>query len=358
MSDKAINLVVQIIFIGLICFLAYHILDKQHSEKNVQTYFKEKDVEQLSNFMRHGSIWEKGEAEKLLTELSKRGNEDALIALFDANKQTIVLRILVSGYIPEKLKQRAFDLVLLDLNRHTNKEGRTRRYAKNAIIELGKLKDPRSVNALLSSVDIENNNSWKDIALISAHSLEMLQQEEKGSPEITTWLRDSVINDISRILSRTQLRTNLVSLLNDTDIFIRSGAVYLLMKLDDANTDSTYWPYMYSAVQHQIFEKRGLLAKNNWRITKLVLLTDVRSNDYNKILNSVAAFIGIGKQAILKELKMILTTEGNKNMAEAYLNSGSRELREAAEKWADNNGFIIKTGEGYHPVNWGEWGRK
>jgi hypothetical protein len=49
----------------------------------------------------------------------------------------------------------------------------------------------------------------------------------------------------------------------------------------------------------------------------------------------------------------VLMRNGDKTMAEDFLNSGSQVLSEAGNKWATLHGYTIKQGEGSHRVNWG-----
>ncbi len=90
-----------------------------------------------------------------------------------------------------------------------------------------------------------------------------------------------------------------------------------------------------------------------WDTTKTVLLKDVESEESRLIENALYAFIGIGKSEIIPELIEKLNQKGTKIMAEAYLNCGHDELSKAAKDWADKHGYIISTGSGAHPVNWG-----
>ena len=92
-----------------------------------------------------------------------------------------------------------------------------------------------------------------------------------------------------------------------------------------------------------------------WDQTKRVLLKDAESGEYSHIQNALYAFIGIGKEEILPVLIDKLDSEGNKTMAEAFLNCGHPELRNAAVEWADRHGYRIVSAGGTSTVRWGSW---
>lgn len=93
--------------------------------------------------------------------------------------------------------------------------------------------------------------------------------------------------------------------------------------------------------------------RDDWNLTKRVLLNDVSSGDYRTVENALYAFIGIGFQEIIPELVANLSRKGNKVMAEAFLNCGEKELGNAARQWAAIRGYVIIKGSGAHPVSWG-----
>ena len=104
-----------------------------------------------------------------------------------------------------------------------------------------------------------------------------------------------------------------------------------------------------------ILHRNGKELKKNWKLTKEVLLKDIRGGNYGVIVNAVYAFIGIGREEMIPVLIRILNTEGDKTMAEAFLNCGHSELNAAAREWAVRHGYTISPGSGAHPVSWGGW---
>jgi len=101
-------------------------------------------------------------------------------------------------------------------------------------------------------------------------------------------------------------------------------------------------------------EDRETLEKR-WQETKQVLLKDMESGDSVVIENAVYALIGLGKEEVIQPLIEILEKKGTKSIAEAYLNCGRGELRDAARGWASRHGYLVVPFGGSAPVRWGSW---
>jgi hypothetical protein len=63
--------------------------------------------------------------------------------------------------------------------------------------------------------------------------------------------------------------------------------------------------------------------------------------------------LGIGGTE--ERLNKILDEQGDKKMAEDFLNSGSQALYEGGKRWAQRHGYTIITGMGSHRVQWGHF---
>ena len=68
-------------------------------------------------------------------------------------------------------------------------------------------------------------------------------------------------------------------------------------------------------------------------------------------------FLGIklGIPDSQERLNQVLQKDGDKKMAEDFLNSGSSELYEGGKRWANNHGYSIMTGMGSHRASWGNF---
>jgi hypothetical protein len=101
--------------------------------------------------------------------------------------------------------------------------------------------------------------------------------------------------------------------------------------------------------------RQATVLTGNWEQTRHILLEDMQSGDNKRMYNAVFTFICLGREDIISELVMILTKQGSKEMAEAYLNCGNEQLRMSAEGWANRYGYTITPGQGSSPVSWGKW---
>lgn len=104
-----------------------------------------------------------------------------------------------------------------------------------------------------------------------------------------------------------------------------------------------------------VAQRKGARLRERWPETKQVLFDDVKRGQYSKKENALYAFMGIGNEEVIQELIKTLEKEGNKTIAEAYLNCGHKELDKAARSWATRNGYTIFEGQGAAPVAWGSW---
>jgi hypothetical protein len=96
--------------------------------------------------------------------------------------------------------------------------------------------------------------------------------------------------------------------------------------------------------------------KQEWEKTRQVLLDDVSSSNHQKMENAVYSFMAIGDPKVVDDLVKALDEQGDKDMAETYLNSGNDKLEQAARDWASSNGYqTIMLPAGSTPMHWGSW---
>ncbi len=93
----------------------------------------------------------------------------------------------------------------------------------------------------------------------------------------------------------------------------------------------------------QIYEwignKDSAHLKEQWEKTRQVLLNDVSSSNHQKMENAVYSFMAIGDPKVVDDLVKALAEQGDKDMAETFLNSGNDKLEQAARDWASSNGY-------------------
>lgn len=70
-----------------------------------------------------------------------------------------------------------------------------------------------------------------------------------------------------------------------------------------------------------------------------------------------ALYLGVklGISGTEERLINILMKHGNSDMAEDFLNSGSSELYDGGQRWANENGYMMMTGMGSNRVSWGNF---
>jgi hypothetical protein len=108
-------------------------------------------------------------------------------------------------------------------------------------------------------------------------------------------------------------------------------------------------------VYYWISDRNKTKLVNNWDQVKKILLSDVRSGEKRKLENAVYAFMSLGNNEIIEDLKQILESDGDIAMAETFLNCGNGELETAATKWGKKHGYIITSGNGSDKARWGGW---
>ena len=90
---------------------------------------------------------------------------------------------------------------------------------------------------------------------------------------------------------------------------------------------------------------------HNWDTTKSVLIADLKSRF---VLSTLYSAIAIGQPDFIPDATTALVTGGNRAMAEAFLNCGQPDLKQAAVAWAKARGYAILAGPEAPPVSWGE----
>ena len=223
-----------------------------------------------------------------------------------------------------------------------------------AIRALGKIGDERAVEPLIEILKAKSieNNGFNHIDYDQDEAIDALAK--MGKPSVKP----------------------LIELLEDKDPWIRRRATKSLGKIEDkraipelvpalANWEAGktitltlyYMGWKANCTEERIHNwvarryKRRL--KENWEDTKQVLLDDVGSGNPAAVKNAVYAFIALGNEEIIPDLITVLNNNGNEIMAETYLNSGNKELSDAARDWARRNGYKITSGYGASDVNWG-----
>jgi len=258
--------------------------------------------------------------------------------------------------------------------------------AQLAMSILGEIKDPRAVPVLIEALEVENfealegANLWSRICAIQALG-EI--KDPRAAPALIEALKErrfqfNAVQALGKIKD-PMAAPFLIEVLKDRRSGVRWEAARALREMGPEAAEKalnicvenlTDWHSNDSVVKilfdfgwkpqseqdkihHQVaLRNRGHL-EHHWKLAKKVLLKDLESSEYCTIENALLSFMGIGKKEIIPVLIKKLEQKGNKTMAEAYLNCGQKELKEAARNWAARHGYKISSGRGAYPVKWG-----
>jgi HEAT repeat protein len=219
---------------------------------------------------------------------------------------------------------------------------------KAAIIALGEIKDKISIEPLKSI--LKNKEIYIDLRVAALEALAKME-----SPDVYK-LSIGLLDDENVELQLQALKNlNLIKNLEVNDALIR--------KLTDWNVNSELIKTLIKLgwkPKSDVDEIHSLVAlrnatdlRNKWDLAKSVLLKDIKSQNYHTVENALNAFIGIGKKEIIPILVSTIKNNGNKNMAEVYINCGDKELKKAAEDWAELNGYKVVSIPGSSALGWG-----
>lgn len=286
----------------------------------------------------------------------------------------IIIFLLSVLYSLYATREKSVDELLLELQSDSFED------KSDAVEKLGELGDKKAVEPLIRLLQDDNSS----VRSYAAEALGRIGDARAIDPLINIlhnddgYLRGHVIEALGSLKARKSTDL-LISLLIDEDYYIRKKAIIALGNIGDkkvipslekslmdwysggeaaiALTKLNWKPYSIdSRIHFFVAKKYREQLEQNWTDTKRVLLEDIRSNNSIIIRNALYTFIGIGNSEIIPELIESLNEHGTKVTAEAYLNSGHKELSDAAELWAYRNGYeIVKNSYANSPVNWGRW---
>jgi HEAT repeat protein len=247
-------------------------------------------------------------------------------------------------------------------------------YVRQSVVwVLREIKDARAVEPLIAALKDENSYVRGD----AATALEQMKWQPKDDREKTVWfIATRNWNELVKL--GTVAVEPLIAALKDKDKYVRQGAVEALGQIKDARAVEplvlklTDWELKESAwnaikqiswqprtdaerIHAWVASQKTTELNSQWTLTCAVLLKDVESGNREIIEYALYTFIALGKKEIIPSLVETLNIKGDKTMAEAYLNCGCTELKDAAVKWATQHGYQIQTGSGNSPIRWGQW---
>jgi len=275
---------------------------------------------------------------------------------------------------------------------------------------LGRLRDARAVEPLIVSMEDENlwlrrDSAWalaeigdpravKHLVLRLADESQHVQKRAVQSisqfhgPEVAPLVLPYLKNDRESVrmfaaqtlgyLRDASALEPLQAALADSSHYVRTWAAWALGEIGDPRAESSLvanltdwssslkvaealdnlgWDAATDAdrIHDLVARSRGAELRESWDLARAVLLDDVRSGDYRVVENALFAFIGLGREEMISVLTDVLSEEGTRTMAEAYLHCGHDALASAAQAWAEDKGERIETRAGGTKVRWGSF---
>jgi HEAT repeat protein len=212
---------------------------------------------------------------------------------------------------------------------------------QNAAKALGQIKDARAVEPLIAALQDE---SW-NVRDHAARALGQIKDARAVEP-LGAALNDLGLSAVTALGAIKDVRAvePLVGALTDWDLAPPVARVLESLGWEPATSEDRVH---YLAARR---DKTGLLSQ--WERSRDVLRADILSDDQSRFNNAILAFIWLGRDETVSDLIAALDSRGNREIAEAYVNCGQKELQEAAQHWARHNGFVIAASGGQARIEW------
>jgi HEAT repeat protein len=328
-------------------------------------------VAQLITCMSDKQDYVRAVAAWTLGKIGDKGAVDPLIACL--KDDALIVRENVAESLGKIADMRAFESLIGCLQ---DREPRVRRSIALTLVKIG---GSQGVEPLIGCLKDE------DVLVREAAVRSLSESSDKRAVEPlvaclkdrSPLVRESTVRALTKIDSNCAIEP-LIACLGDEDASVRRSVALALIGIGSRRAVRNIagvlpdWEAMQEICRG--LEKLGWLPEteaeqtyfwigkrdrksldSRWEQTKRVLLNDITSASKLKIENAVYAFISLGKEETIDELIRILDREGNREIAETYLNCGSSRLGEAARSWARTHGYSISSGSGSGMATWGRW---
>jgi HEAT repeat protein len=245
-----------------------------------------------------------------------------------------------------------------------------------AAIALGSLKDLRAVDPLIQALEDKNERVRRSAAeaLGTLGDLRALDPLIKALKSEDVFMQRSVAIALGA-LGDPRAAEPLLQVLRSTDNYVWNGASEALIqigsrcipKLVEQLGDWMLGPRVAEILQDLNWKPASDLEKvrldvalrnkqaltQNWEISHKVLAEDLRNGSERQIENAVYAFIAIGREESIEDLKVFLKDKGTLEMAKAFIGCGNALLAEFARNWAKEKGMDIQSAQNANAVTWG-----
>lgn len=256
---------------------------------------------------------------------------------------------------------------------------------KNDIVQrasvkaLGLLKDHRAVSPLIEAFKNDDFKAHREAAQVMGSFGNPIAVEPLIArlDDERLWVRLDIAKALGELRDPRAVDP-LIKALDDKEPKMRAMSAYALGLIGDSRAGSFLASHLYDwhakseiakaldnigwqaksdrdRILYYAAQKKSDELIKQWETTKTVLMAEISSGKYQRIENAIYIFMAIGKKEIIPDLVNKLHTQGDKTMAEAYLNCGQHNLENAAKQWALNHGYTVQTGRGAAPVGWGSW---
>jgi len=212
---------------------------------------------------------------------------------------------------------------------------------------LGQIGGENGLKALVSVLK-DNYNDTEEEAILSSIESKRMQPYLKGNKDIV----DPLIKILNHSYN-TSLRIRSISVmrhLRDDRIFkcMKENLtdLYVSRRIAESLSEYHWRPENRADSVHYFIAKRdknSLMA--DWKKTREVLMSDLRSRDAKASVNAIYAFQGLADGEAIEDLVNIMNHQGlwSMSLAGFLINYGNQTLSDAAKNWAEGYGYKIES---------------
>jgi HEAT repeat protein len=221
---------------------------------------------------------------------------------------------------------------------------------ETVIYSLARLRDKRAIAPLsevLQKQPIASVRAEAASVLAEFDDAEVVEALIKGLQDNDDVVVESAISGLGHFSNDERVVLPLIAMLANKNSQIRSAAATAMVEVNDRRVVS---PLVAALKDSDPYVRRaaasGLLkfASDNPEVAK-ALLSGLALRDVDIIRGAYQFFIRKGAANSEGALVVALEQDGDKEMAEYFINSGNPKLTEAARKWALDRGYQVKSAE-------------
>jgi len=209
------------------------------------------------------------------------------------------------------------------------------RVRETAALALGCLRDRRGLEPLLAA--LKDESSW--VREKTAVALGLLRDPRAARPlgavlgDQAAEVRNAALRALA-MLDTPESHAPLVEQLQAAPLGLRYRTSFWVAMF------SLGWrpPAPEDCVRLLAAREHRVLLVALWPSARKVLLADAQAGDPAAVQDIAELLIALGKEDTVGDLAALLKTKGTKGLAATYAHCGKKELRDAAESWAQQHG--------------------